>query len=108
MEALYWALAVLVMSGAGFLLGRRQGRVGPPEEVLAVLGPSQPMARSAARAVAETEALGAIEFEVSRGDETIYSGNSGGGARRCIEKLRADGVEWTATRDGEPWDWGPR
>ena len=52
---------------------------------------------------------GSPPFKVVTADGSVcYEGSSGGDARRTIEKLRADGVEWTAARDGEPWDWGPR
>ncbi len=37
-----------------------------------------------------------------------YEDDDGVGARRCIEALRATGVEWESERDGESWDWGPR
>ncbi len=37
-----------------------------------------------------------------------YEGDQGIDARRCIEALRATGVEWASERDGKPWDRGPR
>ena len=58
----------------------------------------------------QSKALGgASPFKVVTADGSVcYEGSSGGDARRTIEKLRAGGVEWTAERDGERWDWGPR
>ncbi len=37
-----------------------------------------------------------------------YDGASGGDARRCIELLRTQDVEWRAYRNGDVCDWGPR
>ena len=45
---------------------------------------------------------------VTLGGGVRYEGTEGGAARRHIEVLRKEGVEWRAYRDGSVWDWGPR
>ena len=47
-------------------------------------------------------------FYIEADGEMRYKGSSGGEARRVIEELRTRDVAWTASRQGEPWDWGPR
>lgn len=58
---------------------------------------------------AVTAYAGAAPFRVVLLDgEVVYDGVSGGEARRSIERLRTQGVEWRAYRSGVAWDWGPR
>ncbi len=70
-----------------------------PEAVEPPLAP-QPM---------EADVVLRAPFRVVReGGQVCYEGASGGTARRCIESLRIEGVQWRADRYGQRWDWGPR
>ncbi len=103
METLYWALAVLVLSGAGYLLGRRRGREVAILDVLGLVPPAK------AEAVVRDGTFGLVAFTVvSPEGDLFYQGKSGGNARRTIEALRSAGTSWEAYRDGDAWDWGPR
>ncbi len=93
------ALVVLVLAttyGIGYWRGLAQNRprLG--------LGTSE-----RPRARAEVQGLEAFTVVSLMGD-LLYGGSSGGDARRTIERLRSDGVEWEAYRAGKVWDWGPR
>ncbi len=49
------------------------------------------------------------KFKIWTADGVMcYEADDGAGARRCIEALRATGIEWQSERDGKRWDWGPR
>ena len=52
---------------------------------------------------------GPAPFRVVTMDGDVrYEGTGGGAARRHIEALRSERIEWRAYRDGRAWDWGPR
>ncbi len=71
------------------------------------LMPGVPLARTPPRPQPAVSSS-SVPFLVTSDGEVCYEGNKGADARRCIEALRATGVEWRSERDGESWDWGPR
>ena len=90
---------------AWFIWGRAQ-IVAPSKPELSKK-PKRKIRRPKDKAV--TAHAGPAPFRVVTLDgEVHYEGTSGGDARRCIEGLRSQQVEWRAYRDGNVWDWGPR
>ena len=88
MEALYWALAVLVMSGAGFLLGRRQGRA---RAVLAAPGAKAGVTgvEYGPRLVGGELSGEASRFQIRLEDGTVFGTNDASKAARAINQLRS-------------------
>ena len=106
-EYLIPLLAAVLGFGVAWFIWGRPDRVAPPSSKPELA--SKPK-RTIRRPVKKTvTGLGPSPFRVVTLDGSVhYDGPSGGDARRCIEELRSDGVEWRAYRSGEVWDWGPR
>ncbi len=100
-EYLVW----LMWGVAGFGVGRltwRQNIVGAPDL------PSLPVV-TPELGTTSWSGEGPAPFRVVTLDGDVrYEGSEGGTARRYIEVLRSERIEWRAYRDGRVWDWGPR
>ncbi len=98
-EYLVW----LMWGVAGFGVGRltwRQKFIGAPP--LPAVAP-EPLT------ITSWSGEGLAPFRVVTLDGDVrYEGAEGGPARRHIEVLRSERIEWRAYRDGRVWDWGPR
>ena len=85
MEALYWALAVLVMSGAGFLLGPRARAVlAAPGAKAGVTG-----VEYGPRLVGGELSGEASRFQIRLEDGTVFGTNDASKAARAINQLRS-------------------
>ena len=103
-EYLFWAVYALLGFGGGWLVrGRRITTT--TRKAVADTERSPTLYRSESGTVS----AGPAPFRVVTLDGNVrYEGSSGANARRRIELLRSQGVEWRAYRDGVVWDWGPR
>ncbi len=102
-EYLLWLAFAALGFGGGWLVWGR-GAKPPP-----IQSPKQ--SRTIQRPVkgAVTAHAGPSAFRVVLLDgEVVYDGDSGGDARRHIERLRTQDDEWRAYRDGVFWDSGPK
>ncbi len=99
--------AVLGFGVAWFIWGRADV-IAPP--LKPEIGAPKKSKREIRRPLGKgAKAVGPEPFRVVTLDGKVhYEGSSGGDARRCIELLRSQPVEWRAYRDGLKWDWGPR
>ncbi len=104
-EYLVW----LMWGVAGFGVGRltwRQNIVGAP--YLPSL-PKLKIQNADTFTITSWSGEGPAPFRVVTLDGDVrYEGSEGGTARRHIEVLRSERIEWRAYRDGRVWDWGPR
>lgn len=107
-EYLFWALFALLGFGGGWLVwGRTQHDLLRPTRK-AVDAPAE-RSPTLYKSESGTVSAGPAPFRVVTLDGNVrYEGRSGADARRRIELLRSQGVEWRAYRDGVVWDWGPR
>ena len=104
-EYLFWVLfAVLGFGGGWIVWGRRI--TAPTRKAVSETAEHSP---TLYRSESGTVSAGPAPFRVVTLDGNVrYEGSSGASARRRIELLRSQGVEWRAYRDGVVWDWGPR
>ena len=94
-EYLVWAMFAVCGFGLGRFRRRSKVMVVPDVASLPVTAP--------------WSGSGPAPFRVvTLAGEVRYEGERGGLARRHIEALRAERIEWRAYRDGMVWDWGPR
>ena len=97
-----WALWAVFGFGVGRFTWR--GKViGAPNV------PSLPVVTPALGTITSWSGEGPAPFRVVTLNGAVrYQGAEGGTARRHIEVLRSERIEWRAYRDGRVWDWGPR
>ena len=102
-------IAVLLGVGVGWLIwGRASVDVLPS---LSSVGQATKRTREIRRPKLEsvTAHAGPSPFRVVLlSGEVVYDGISGSEARRHIERIRDQDLEWRAYRGGIAWDWGPR
>ena len=100
-EYLVWAMFAVGGFGVGrFARRRKVGRSVAMGSIGSVVGAGIAFAKGAAPDV---------PFRVvTQAGDVRYEGAEGGKARRHIEALRLERIEWRAYRDGRVWDWGPR
>lgn len=107
---LLWAVFALVGFAIGWLARGRVFELAHPE---LIQEPTKPRQRREIRRPLKRETVtahaGPSPFRVVLLDgEVVYDGVGGGEARRHIERLKTQDVEWRAYRAGIAWDWGPR
>ncbi len=106
-EYLFWALFAFLGLGGGWLMWGRAVAPTKPELSVSAGKPKRTIRRP--KSDKALPAPGASPFRVVTLDGNVrYDGPSGADARRSIELLRSQDVEWRAYRNGQVWDWGPR
>ena len=101
-----WALWAVF----GFGVGRFTWRNKTVYEVIpSMVPPDGPTITHELPTTTSWAGSGPAPFRVVTLDGDVrYEGGDGATARRHVEALRAENIDWRAYRNGRVWDWGPR